>query len=938
MIHATGSAWHACAQAVCNLVASVTADMHEINESLRMCTVPPSSEEPVKPDRAKFMALSGVMAAIATVMHRHPSPSYALASEPIGQQINLLLSFCNACLSSKLPPQPAGGGLGSGAARGSKKGPTDASGTSPRSRSSYPGLPAIALFCTQHAAVWLGLLQRAAQPRAVAKVLEASVPLACMSLHDMIPTSVPDSWLQVQHDTQHGSSTLARSAEEPSRTFAVAASSPDTAAVDDMVQQAFQNVLKKHVGEQTTQVHGPQAASLQQQAAKMDEDLPLWVVLLMHVSLILDADCISGSNSHMLPLQGAGADILETKRQMHAAARTATQVQTHDQNLTVFLKQLAYSRFAAVPAAWGLLSVLVPMLEPIAPFCASVKVLELEASAEPSRGDAAEVTLGSKSSMAKELGWAAQIWRMHLRMSHRVLSGADGERAEASRGIAGYVLNLVTHRAGQAAIRSVCDFIMDAQLTLAQTSFQRQEQARNKLYENTARGAADCSVCDAPISEEQETHARFQFIFGVHLLQTALRRPQIPVSALLAIVEELGSMTQRICGHAQQSASSADRTPVEGANIEGDTDTDYAASLEDTVQILVISMSAISLAMQTTLSAQQRVHACTTRLLSAAAVTLREALSHLTADSKAGNPDTTAQNPQDEAEASRRTEAPVATSSASHAAGSSGESVSAAAVSAVPTLCNIIQQTLPMVLVDSHAAVSVVSVSVQALISTACSLPASKDTTSADLLSSVAAAKEAEGISVTGNVGNSPEASGRDKAASTGTSGSNSVGTTLLSSAVGLMSSLVNSPTADAPQVMQAVLLCFATLTVPTDKLAKKQITAILQRVPAWSPSLLRKPTATGIAQSARTESSQQQEKHPKTARIRRNVESPLTLQSAEVSLAQFSASNRVRMSAVQQEQDNVVPMGAATALLEAMLRGRGAARKVLVAPSTVSS
>lgn len=106
-IQATGTAWHACAQAVCNLVASVTVDMHEINASLSDAHANARKSEAsftndaaaaeqgvqLKRNWAKFLSLSGVMAAVATVMHRHPSPSYALASEPIGQQVTLLLSF-----------------------------------------------------------------------------------------------------------------------------------------------------------------------------------------------------------------------------------------------------------------------------------------------------------------------------------------------------------------------------------------------------------------------------------------------------------------------------------------------------------------------------------------------------------------------------------------------------------------------------------------------------------------------------------------------------------------------------------------------------------------------------------------------------------------------------------------------------------------------------
>ena len=190
--------------------------------------------------------------------------------------------------------------------------------------------------------------------------------------------------------------------------MAVTSPSPDIAAVEDLVHEAFQNVLKLHaVGEDepsdaaaaATPGESEQPTVSVQGSRATGGALPLWLVLLMHVSLLLNIDCVSCSGQSMVPE--------DSEVPMHGGSSTTpggpgltrdSGAQAPDTAL--LLKHLVVVRSAARPAAWGLLSVLVPLLEPIAPFCTPVKVLEAETSAEgPAlcgagmRGTASELSL-----------------------------------------------------------------------------------------------------------------------------------------------------------------------------------------------------------------------------------------------------------------------------------------------------------------------------------------------------------------------------------------------------------------------------------------------------------------------------------------------------------------------------------------------------------------
>lgn len=1033
-IQATSTAWHACAQSVCNLVASVTADMHEINESLSGSLsaghgAPGAStrqdlEPHQAPNRAKFLALSGVLAAIAAVMHRYPSPSYALASERIGQQLHLLASFSHTCLSG--PPTPL-----RQVPRPAAPVATTAAAES-RAATAPPGLPATVLTCTQHAAVWLGLLQRAAQPRAIANVLEASCKLAGVSMHSLIPSRVPPSWLQV-HQTAAASGDDAQPSEESSRAMAVTSPSPDIAAVEDLVHEAFQNVLKHAVAEDepshaaaaaTPGVSEQPTVSVQGSRATGGA-LPLWLVLLVHVSLLLNIDCVSCSGQSMVPE--------DSEVPMHGGSSTTPGGPglTRDSgarapDTALLLKHLVVVRSAARPAAWGLLSVLVPLLEPIAPFCTPVKVLEVEASAEgpPLCG-------AGMGGTASELSWAAQLWRMHLSMSRAVLDRAEAGNAEASRGIAGFVLNLVTHRAGQVATRSVCGYLMralyrcsalDAPLNTAGSILGRPETAADAAaevsnppghgYRGSESGAgpthSDSSQHSAPSGGRGESrrrergrrgkrqntqqasssggesvasgaeHARFQFVFGVHLLQTALRRQQVPVSAVLALVEEVGGMVHRVCGvggtmHAPDSgpmhggptpsgkdcgdvadadapdahvgkedrgseqSSAAERAGIVTENEPLDGPKSHRSvvlSVDDRLQVLGIAMSSVSLAMQTPLATQQRMHAHATTVLASSAILLSDALHALQTEASAQTSShvvlpchVAASHSVGDAE--KRT--PVATNSGAAAPASASPSLSA---SRVQTLCSMLQQLLPTVASVSPAAVQLLSLCVGAVVCTACALPGTP-TLDIALPSTSAATKDKENVASPRGSASAPAAT--EPAQRSGVGGAGAV---LMSAAEGLLAAMVGGAASCAPQHMHAVLLCFASLSVPAS--AHRHFEAILQRVAAWHVSHKRgdhecvSQGGTGGAsfQGGSAASGMSSMHVARNAGLHGTPH--ITLEAAKAAVARYASSQRAVL--LRSTQHIEVPVAVSTALLEAVVRGGATARKVLVAPGALFS
>lgn len=774
-------------------------------------------------------------------------------------------------------------------------------------------------------------------------------------MHDLIPTTVPDSWLQVHHAPQAKSrSQTPEASEEASRTFAVVASSPDVAAVEEMVQEAFQNVLKLHACAEHEHSDSDAAVpSIEAQSGHASNArhaaLPLWLVLLMHVSLLLNIDCISCSGLCMVAVEIGTRNVVPNRHQSNAASESEETV--------LLVKQLVVARNAAVPAAWGLLSVLVPLLEPIAPFCRPVKVREEEASMEAS----------CSSSRATELSWAAQLWRMHLAMSRAVLEGAEAGSAEGSRGIAGFVLNLVAHRAGQIATRNVCDYILSALIHCSDTS--KGEIGTACPASNLA--GMHTSSCDGSVSVQKESekkgkklspkisevkiaHARFQFVFGVHLLQTALRRQQLPVSAVLALVEEVGNVVQCVCGaggvmHAGTTLEMVDQSDrrngtenkaasagientlscisgvprAEGESEAGaetaskrlrsapfDESDRVSIPLEDRVQLLVIAMSTVSLAMQTPLATQQRMQARATAVLAAAAMLLTDSLQSLKHNAAMQNPSS---HPSMNMHAApslsiahdkSSTGAPVATNS---------PAVPASAI-LVQSLCNMMQQLLPVVVSDSVSAVQLVSLCVEAVVLTACSLPVSSDI-DIPVSSAPVATKEKDVVS--------PRDLSPRKADGVGehTSGLGATGPMLLSAAAGLLSCMVNSTATSAPQHMHAVLLCFASLSVPVS--LQQQFDVILQRVASWHVTHACHASINTAATAGKAATMASDSMHAGSG--------PLTLDAAKSAAVMYMGSQGAAMK--RGHQECTVPVGAATALLEALVRGGAASRKVLVAP-----
>lgn len=537
VLQSSGTGWHFAPQPVCNIIASVSADMQGIVASLTTSAATVATDE-LRP-QMRFFVLSGILAALATVLHHNPSQTVALSVDLMAHQLSMLISFSDVVVSEAARPQQG-----------------------------CPPPPVLVQACLQYATVWLALMQRVAPVHGIAKALER--PCTTSSLHQCVPPAVPMSWhtAVVQTPAAAGRDPTSRTVHE---------------GIDDavvcMVDCAFKNVLSKVVHGHDSHAAGDGDSS----GNPVAHSLPLWLAMFLLPSLMVGIDFVSGQSS----------------------------ISTSSVSERVSVSLAACSKVAA-PASWTLLSVAIPMLEPIGPFCTPVEEMRHAVGAAST-----EVVAAGTRDNPKALSWAAQLWRLHLTQCRIVLQQACPEMPEASRGIAALLLSLVTHRAGASATCQVSRFLRGA--------VQRSMHELGKHGDGRAKA-------ELPSPGEQ-LRGRFQFLFCVHLLQTALRRQSLPLPALLQLDQELCSLNVALCmptaygsmlpvidipasepvadsASARSSGQDTHQAPHEGdAMVEQSLDTD-GIPLQDKLQMLHLSASAANMAMRSQLASHVSVHSC----------------------------------------------------------------------------------------------------------------------------------------------------------------------------------------------------------------------------------------------------------------------------------------------------------------------------------------
>jgi hypothetical protein len=418
VLHASKSAWHHCAPALCDILASVAADMTPLAHALASPQQPAATAAPREPQaaqkqaegtgsasstlapRPRLLSLASVSATLATVMLYYPSARIALSASVMQRHLGALLAFASDLVS-----------------KSKATGATDAA------------LPSVLQF----AAAWLALMHRVTPLHALARALEA--PCECAALSGALPRALPPSWRRFpMPPAQSASPVLAAQAE-------AAVARPVNAAVDAavvcMVERAFTNVLEQHSeaadggagamasGEGTT----PAAEELVERRSGVgggvETRLPMWLALLA-----LSCAALGGAAPRLLTTADA-----ETSPLARMLPSTPPRLQA---------------------ASWGVLNVLTPALVPIAAFCAHVAPLHSEQ--------------GELDTESKTLPWAQHVWRSLLADTPRVLLVPSADAPDVSRAVAAYLVTQVTLEAGEGAVVHVCIFVRQCSDELAASS------------------------------------------------------------------------------------------------------------------------------------------------------------------------------------------------------------------------------------------------------------------------------------------------------------------------------------------------------------------------------------------------------------------------------------------------------------------------------------
>jgi hypothetical protein len=499
VIHASGSAWHHCAQPLCDFVASVATDMHSLAVSLlptapdqpQAATMSPAATPPAQKEllpRARFLTLAAISATIVAVMLHHPCPNVALSAHVIQRQLGSLLMFADDVAHRPLANADA--------------------------------VDAALRACMQFSAAWLALMHRVTPLHIVAAALEH--PCCCLALAGALPEGLPAHWLR----PYEAAGATARAVPASLDTAAVAR--PVDTSVDAgvvcMVEQAFANVLAD-LGANAAPVDA--AAELALAAAELpvmagaapphvaagaspqlpptsrregqkekgglalQDSLPLWLALMALISAAL------GTNFLLPP---------GTPPECSAA----------------LLSLLPASSVRLRNSAWAALSVFAPALGPISAFCSRTPHVPSSPAPEP---------------------WAAALWCALLAHTPSVLAVPSASDSDTSRSVATYLVSLVSHEGGEPAIVHVCTFLRTTAAKLALLTAApplEPAPAAAARHGEVASSAPSQPGSAAPSAQVQ--HVRFQALFAIHLLQTASRRQGLTSECQLTLARHLSSL------------------------------------------------------------------------------------------------------------------------------------------------------------------------------------------------------------------------------------------------------------------------------------------------------------------------------------------------------------------------------------------------------------
>ena len=412
VLHASGTAWHHCARALCDIISSVAADLEPL-----AANIAGGSDDAMQGNeqrgtgslapRPRFLALASIAAAAATVMLHHASARIALAARVMQRHIIALLSFADHLVSSSLAT-----------------GTTDAA------------LPSVLQFV----AAWLALMHRVTPLHALANALEG--PIVCPALVAMLPEELPASWRQPRappplppggggaEAAAHSSAQIVRPVDSSvdavvvqlvERAFAQALAHATASAGD-----AFERSAAAEAAAAARTAHHSEASARDDGAAASGSRpaVPLWLAVLAVIDTAL------GKARHILHAPQQGCEL------------TAGSPPTMPHRVCA--------------AGWSLLAVLTPALEPVARFCTHV--------------DALPAALGGPALASERLPWAKQVWAKTLQSAGFVLKVPSAENPEVSRAVASYLVTLCAHEAGESAIASVCAFLCQRSQDLLRAS------------------------------------------------------------------------------------------------------------------------------------------------------------------------------------------------------------------------------------------------------------------------------------------------------------------------------------------------------------------------------------------------------------------------------------------------------------------------------------
>ena len=444
IVHASGTAWHHCAGPACTLVSSVTADMEPLPHAMQQQASLGGDAAALSP-RLRFLTLASMAATLATVMLHHPSSHTALSALVMQRQLACLLTFCDSLL-----PTPAPSARQVGDADCGNKGRAPAA-------ISDPALPS----CMQFISAWLALMHKVTPLQVLAGSLEA--PCSCQALAAQLSQELPSSWQRVRAPP---AATATADGATATQASAQPATDDVSAVVSSLVQGALAQALQQHGETLAPMTPDSFGGAGVQQEHKQDSQLthasasgrlPLWLSVIGLAGMFTPAQ--------LLPLQASAGD---------AGRPVASRPQA---------------------AAWAVIATLAPALPAIAPFCTHVHA----------RAPSAAAAAGGEAS---EAPWASLAWQHLAQQTGAVMQLAAADAPELSRALAAYLVAMLTHQQGQAAVQQACVALRGF---VAEAALPDSDPAARATALETSTAAAD-------------TRHRFLIQFATSLLGTSVRR------------------------------------------------------------------------------------------------------------------------------------------------------------------------------------------------------------------------------------------------------------------------------------------------------------------------------------------------------------------------------------------------------------------------------